>query len=222
MGKLKTYRGFEDLPVYNFYQIISERDFRYFYKGYLKGNSLEISEDEELELVDRFQKVFDERVEYTNDTKTREYYRKLAEISDLEMKLFRIQNTFNVLIDIEFESEYFDKFVKDFEEEGYKYTTEIISKIEVPFYFKWLKGKIRGFRTKVKVKKSQYKDILTPPTRETGVKFDLMKEKILLEEILNRSININKCSIKEWSALVIRASEKAKANKAQIEKIKSR
>ena len=49
-----------------------------------------------------------------------------------------------------------------------------------------------------------------------------MKEKILLEEALNRVIDIYICPVKEWCALVIRAEEKAESQKAQLERIKSK
>lgn len=218
-----TYKGFEDIPVHNFYKIVEESDVRWFFKGYYKGKEIELSEDDEITLLDRYKKVYDDRINYTNDVKSKEYYRKLIDISKLETKLFRMQNSFDVLTLLDVDAKYSIEFIEYFEQEGYKFNGKVIdleTKIE---YLKWLKGKIKGFNTKVKAKKLEYKDVLEPKKIEGATaKFDLVKEKIILEEALSRVIDIYTCPLIEWSAIIIRAEEKARIQKAHTEKIKNK
>jgi hypothetical protein len=222
MGKVKTFLGFEDLPVFNFYKMAEAKDMRWFYKKFRTDKSIKIEEKETLELIERYKEVYDERIAYTNDVKTTEYFRKLNEVSNLETKLFRLTSGFNALTDIKLEHRLFKEYVLYFkEDEGYVFTKEITTEEEREEYLLWLKGRIKGFKTKVKVKKSNYADILKPDeVTHKNAKFDIIKEKILLQETLGITIDVYKCPLIEWCAMVMRAEEKSKEAKKQIEKIK--
>ena len=84
MAKQLTYFGFEDLPVYNFYKISETADIRWFYKSFRGDRGIKVSDEDSIELLDRYKETYDERVKYTNDVKSIEYYRKLTEVSNLE------------------------------------------------------------------------------------------------------------------------------------------
>ena len=224
MNKDKIYLSFEDLPVYNFYKIVETSDMRWFYEKFRTDKSLILSDDELLELATRYTDIYDERIKYTNDTKSLEYYRKLNEMSDLESKLFRISSAFDVLIDMNSNSDLFSEYVTYFnEDEGFVYSKEIDTKEKALDYIKWLRVKINGFRTKVKVKKSNYADILKPADiNSKNANFDIVKEKILLQESLAISINIYTCPLIEWCAMIMRAEEKSVQAKKELDKIKNK
>lgn len=223
MAKQLTYLGFEDIPVFNFYKIAETTDVRWFYKNFRSDRSIKISVDESLELLDRYKETYDERVKYTNDVKSIEYYRKLTEVSDLETKLFRMTSGFNVLVDMPFDHKLFSKYLEYFGQEGYVYKDEIIDEKSKSDCLKWLQTKIKGFKTKVNVKKANYADVLKPKEVTTeNAKFDVVREKILLQESLGVTINIYKCPLIEWCAMLVRAEEKAADAKRQIEKIKQK
>ena len=222
---MKSYLGFEDIPVYNFYKIAETSDMRWFYKKFRTNRDIQISEKENIALTLRYKEVYKKRVEYTNDLKTQEYYRKLGEVSDLETKLFRLTSGFNALIVIKLSNPLFSQYVEYYkEDEGYNYKKEIKTKEERLKYLSWLQSKIKGFSTKVKVKKANYSDILKPKeVTEQNSKFDVIKEKILLQESLGGiHIDIYKCPLIEWCAMIMRAEEKSKDAKKQIEKIKQK
>jgi hypothetical protein len=221
MGKQKTYMGFEDIPVYNFYKISDTSDFRWFYKKFYKEMTLELSQEELVILIQRYKDIYDERIKYTNDTKSLEYYRKLNEVSDLETKYYRISSTYDILENIPLENHYFLEFITYYEEDGFIWKNKVVDEESRLEYLKWLKGKIRGFNTKLNATKINYKDILEKPKQEDGSGFDLMKEKILLEEVMERSINIYKCSLKEWCAIIMRAEEKAASIRKSTSKVKN-
>jgi len=224
MSKGKSFIGFEDIPVFNFYKIAETMDMRWFYKKFRSDKKIIITEEESSLLTIRYKEIYDERIKYTNDIKTSEYYRKLNEISKLETKLFRLTSSFDVLTEIKLENILFNEFVVYFkEDEGFYFEKEITSKKIRAEYLLWLKNKIKGFTTKVNVKKSNYADILKPDEVTTkNAKFDIIKEKILLQEALTMTIDIYKCPLIEWCAMVIRAEEKSKDVKKQIEKIKNK
>lgn len=222
---MKSYLGFEDIPVYNFYKIAETSDMRWFYKKFRTNRDIQISEKENIALTLRYKEVYKKRVEYTNDLKTQEYYRKLGEVSDLETKLFRLTSGFNALIVIKLSNPLFQQYVDYYkEDEGYDYKKEIKTKEERLKYLSWLQSKIKGFNTKVKVKKANYSDVLKPKeVTEENSKFDVIKEKILLQESLGGiNIDIYKCPLIEWCAMIMRAEEKSKDAKKQIEKIKQK
>tara|TARA_R110002167_G_scaffold241725_3_gene446982 strand:+ start:2246 stop:2923 length:678 start_codon:yes stop_codon:yes gene_type:complete len=224
MANLKTYLGFEDIPVYNFYKIAETGDMRWFYKKFRSNKDIEVSENDIFILSERYKEVYSARVKYTNDVKSIEYYRKLVEISDLETKLFRIQSAFNVLTKIELDNKFFKEYVEYFAEyEFYIFEKEInTEKIRIE-YLEWLQIKIKGFSTKVKVRKALYKDILEPEKiTEENAKFDSIREKILLQEALSLSIDIYTCPLIEWCAMIIRAEEKAVQAKKEVDKIKNK
>jgi hypothetical protein len=224
MSKIKTYLGFEDIPVYNFYKIAETSDMRWFCKKFRTNKDIKLSEDETVDLTERYKEVYDDRVKYTNDVKTIEYYRKLNELSDIETKLFRLTSAFDVLSDTELKHELFSEYVTYFEEdEGYNFIKEITTDELRTEYLKWLSNKIKGFRTKVAVKKSNYSDILKPADiNSKNANFDIIKEKILLQESLAITIDVYKCPLIEWCAMIMRAEEKSKESKKQVEKIKSK
>ena len=224
MSKNKTYLNFEDLPVYNFYKIVETSDMRWFYKKFRSEKDIVISEDEVFELANRYKDIYDERVKYTNDVKSLEYYRKLNELSDLETKLFRITSAFDVLIDMKVDSSLFFEYVTYFnEDEGFIYSKEIEDEETALNYIEWLRIKIKGFRTKVSVKKSNYADILKPADiNSKNANFDIVKEKILLQESLVLSIDIYTCPLIEWCAMIMRAEEKSIQAKKDLDKIKNK
>lgn len=224
MAKLKTYLGFEDIPVYNFYKIAETGDMRWFYKKFRSNKDIEVSENDFITLSEKYKSTFSDRIEYTNDVKSIEYYRKLEEISNLEIKLFRMTSAFNVLTKIELDNKFFKEYVEYFADyEFYTFEKEINTEKLKEEYFKWLQIKIKGFKTKVNVRKALYKDILEPEkvTKENA-KFDIVKEKILLQEALSLSIDIYTCPLIEWCAMIIRAEEKAVQAKKEVDKIKNK
>lgn len=224
MSKNKIYLSFEDLPVYNFYKIVETSDMRWFYEKFRSDKDFTLSEDELLKLSTRYKNIYDERIKYTNDTKSLEYYRKLNEMSDLETKLFRITSAFDILIDMKVDSNLFSEYVIYFnEDEGFVYSKEIDNKETALEYIEWLRREIKGFRTRVKVKKSNYADILKPADiNSKNANFDIVKEKILLQESLVLSIDIYTCPLIEWCAMIIRSEEKSIQAKKDLDKIKNK
>jgi hypothetical protein len=224
MSKTKTYLSFEDIPVYNFYKISEDSDMRWFAKDFRGDRDIKLLEEEIIELVERYKDIYDERIKYTNDTKTLEYYRKLNDLSDLETKLFRLTSAFDVLTDIKLEHELFSEYVTYFkEDEGYVFLKEITTNELRKEYLLWLSKKIKGFKTKVSVKKANYSDVLKPADiNSKNANFDIVKEKILLQESLGITIDIYKCPLIEWCAMIMRAEEKSKDSKKQLDKIKSK
>lgn len=224
MGKQKTYLGFDDLPTYNFYKIAETTDVRWFYKSFRKNRNLELTDEESIILIDRYKETYDARIKYTNDVKSAEYYRKLTEISNLETKLFRMTSAFDILVGMPFDHKLFKDYVTYFkEDEGYGIDCVVTSEETKDKYLGLLQRKIKGFRTKLNVKKSNYSDILKPEeVTSENEKFDIIREKILLQESLGVNIDIYKCPLIEWCAMLVRAEEKSVSAKKQIEKIKQK
>jgi hypothetical protein len=224
MAKQKTYEGFEDIPVYNFYKIAETSDMRWFYKKFRNDKSIEVTEDEISLLYEKYKVIYDARIKYTNDVKSAEYYRKLIEISDLETKLFRITSAFNVFNKMDLEHKLFKDYVTYFKEcEFFDFTKEINTEELRNEYLNWLQKKIKGFGTKVKVRKALYKDILEPKkVTEENANFDVVREKVLLQESLSLNIDIYSCPLIEWCAMIIRAEEKSVEAKKEIQRIKNK
>jgi hypothetical protein len=225
MSLKNTYIGFEDIPVNNFYQISKTGDLRWFYKSFSGDRDLKISEQDNISLADRYKKVYDDRIKYTNDVRSAEYYRKLNELSNLTTKLFRITSAFDVLIDLKTDSQIFLDYIKYFkEDEKFNDFKEIKNDKDILEYINWLRLKIRGFKTLVAVKESNYSDVLKPKEIKNENKaFDIVKEKLILQESLgNVSINIYTCPLIEWCAMIMRAEEKSIESKKQLDKIKNK
>lgn len=221
---MKTYLGFEDIPAYNFYKITETSDVRWFLKKFRNNRDLVISEEESIQLAERYKEVYDARIKYTNDVKSIEYYRKLNEVSDLETKLFRLTTAFDSLIDIPFHNKLFKEYLNYFKDsENFSYTKDVETEEEALEYVNWLGSQIKGFKTKVAVKKSNYSDILKPVNvNEKNANFDIVKEKIILQESLSIMIDVYKCPLIEWCAMIIRAETKAEDSKRQIDNIKNK
>jgi len=223
MAKLKTYEGFEDIPVYNFYKIAETTDVRWFYKEFKNDKSIEISDTDIVKLLDKYKETYDSRIKYTNDVKSIEYYRKLTEISNLESKLYRITSAFNVLKEMHLNSKHLHGYIEYFKKEGFVFKDEVNDYDSMNYYFKFIEEKVKGFGTKVKVRKALYKDILEPKkVTAENAKFDVVREKILLQEALGLSIDIYTCPLIEWCAMIIRAEEKAVQAKKEVDKIKNK
>ena len=221
---MKTYLGFEDIPVYNFYKIVETSDMRWFYRDFRTERNIKVSDDDLKKLIDRYKLVYDDRVKYTNDVKSLEYYRKLNEISDLETKLYRITSAFDVLIDIKVDSNLFSEYVTYFkEDEGFSYSQEIKDDKTAVLYVDWLRNRIKGFETRVAVKKSNYSDVLKPvDINSKNANFDIIKEKILLQESLLVTIDVYTCPLIEWCAMVLRAEQKSVNAKKELDRIKNK
>lgn len=213
-----TYLGYEDIVTRNFYKISETSDLRWFYKDFDGSEGKELKDEQTVELAARFKQIFLDRIDYLDDYKTKEYYRKLIEVENMRMKLYRVSNTFNLLKDIPFKNEYFQKFVQDLKEEGFKFGKDV-KRNEKTVYLKLMQSRVKGFKTKLSALKLEYKDILEP--KEAGKKLDLTREMIILQEVLpEQRIDINKDPLKLWDGYVKRAGEKAKENKQQMAKIK--
>lgn len=213
-----TFLGYEDIIVRNFYKISETSDFRYFFKDFDGVNNKELTNKENLTFADRFKQIFLDRIEYLDDYKTKEYYRKLNEVEILKMKVYRISQTVKTISEIPLKNKYFEKFVQDLKEEGLKFGKPIKTEAERIVYLKLMASKIKGFNTKLSALKLEYKDIFKPKKEQ---KQDLVKEMIVLQEIHpNQRIDINKMTLQHWDGLVKLAQEKNKENKQQMEKIK--
>ena len=214
-----TYLGYEDIVVKNFYKISETSDFNWFFKGFDGTNEREFTIPEAKILSARFKQIFLDRIEYLDDHKTKEYYRKLIEVENVKMKLYRVQNTFNTMKDIPLENEYFEQFVQDLKEEGLKFGKPVKTEDERTIYLKLMQSRVRGFKTKLSALQMEYKDILEP--KEAVKKFDLTREMIILQEVLpEQRINISKDPLKLWDGYVRRAGEKAKEQERILSKSK--
>jgi len=214
-----TYLGYEDIIVRNFYKISETGDLRWFYKDYEGIDREELKDSENEELAGRFKQIFIDRIDYLDDYKTKEYYRKLIEVENVRMKLYRVQNTFNTMKDIPLENEYFEQFVQDLKAEGFKFGKPVTTEDERIVYLKLMSSKIKGYKTKLSALKLEYKSDLEP--KENVKKFDLMREMIILQEVLpEQRINIGKDPLKLWDGYVRRAGEKAKEQKQILSKSK--
>ena len=225
MSLANTYIGFEDIPVNNFHQTSKTGDLRWFYKSFSGNRDLKISQLDNASLAERYKEVYDDRIKYTSDVKSTEYYRKLNEISDLESKLFRIGSAFDILIDLKTDSKVFLDYVKYFkEDEKFNDFKDIKNDKDRLDYIKWLSFKIKGFKTALAVKKSNYSEVLKPKEAEKqNSSFDIVKEKLILQESLgNVYINIYTCPLIEWCAMILRAEEKSIESKKQLDKIKNK
>ena len=224
MGLMKTYMGFEDIPVNNFYKIAETGDLRWFYKSFLEDRSIKTSDFQLKELAERYKNIYDARIKYTNDVKSTEYYRKLNEISDLKAKLFRISCAFDVVIDLEPRSDIFLKYIEYFKEcEFFTYLEELKTDQDFLHYINWLRIKIKGFKTRVAITESNYSDVLKPSSINSEKdQFDIVKEKVLLQESLGIAINIYTCPLIEWCAMMLRAEEKSIESKRQLDKLKNK
>lgn len=202
-----TYKGYRDIPVFNFYEILETNNLSWFKKDY-DGEDDELSNEEISNLTDRFHNIYEDRIAYLGDANTEQHFRKLAEINSLEQKIYRISNTCKIITQIPFKSEWFDKFVQDLKDEGFKFGKPVKTEEDKVRYFKFLEQKIKGERNRLKLKKLQNKDILSP---EKKVKIDLVRDKVIIEEILSpKSINLRTTPLQEWDVLCKRAEQKSK------------
>ena len=214
-----TYLGYDDIAVKNFYKISETSDFNWFYKDFQGVDGKDFEDKESIKFAERFKQIFLDRIEYLDDHKTREYYRKLTEVGNLEMKVYRIGNTLHTLKDIPLKNEYFQKFVEDLKQDGLKFGKPVKFKKDRIVYLKLMDSIVKGIRTKLSALKLEYKDILEP--KEASKKFDLTREMIILQEVLpEQRINVNTDPLKLWDGYVKRAGEKAEENKKQMAKIK--
>ena len=202
------YKGYRDLPTFNFYEIIETSNLNWFKKGY-DGEEIELTPDETESYLKRFHQIYEDRIAYLGDVKTEQYFKKLAEVNSLETKIFRITNTCKVIVQIPLKNEWFVKFVDDLKEEGFKYGKPIETEDERLSYFKWLESKLKGERNKLNLKRILYKDILVKEKQQA--KTDLVRDKVIIEEILApKSIDLRIMPLQEWDVLCKRAEEKTK------------
>ncbi len=214
-----TYLGYEDIIVRNFYKISETGDLRWFYKDYEGIDGKELKDAQTVELGARFKQIFLDRIDYLDDYKTKEYYRKLIEVQNAKMKLYRLLNTLKLVKEIPLKNEYFQKFVQDLKEEGLKFGKPVKTNKDREIYLKLMESKVKGFKTKVSALKLEYKDVLEP--EEASKKFDLTNEMIILQEVLpEQRININKDPLKLWDAYAKRAKEKVKKQEQILSKNK--
>ena len=214
-----TYLGYEDIAVKNFYKISETSDFNWFYKDFQGVDGKEFTDKENVTYAERFKQIFLDRIEYLDDYKTKEYYRKLIEVGNLEMKVYRLGNTLHTLKGIPFKNEYFKKFVDDIKKDGLKYRKKLRFKKDGVEYLKYMDSALKGVKTKLSALKLEYKDVLE--LKKETKKFDLNREMIILQEVLpEQRINVNTDPLKLWDGYVKRAGEKAEENKRQMAKIK--
>ncbi len=214
-----TYLGYDDIAVKNFYKISETSDFNWFFKDFEGVNGKTLKDKQIETLGARFKQIFLDRIEYLDDHKTKEYYRKLIEVENVKMKLYRLQNTYNTIKDIPLKSEYFEQFVQDLKAEGLKFGKPVKTEEERTIYLKLMSSKVKGYKTKLSALKLEYKDVLEP--KEASKKFDLTREMIILQEVLpEQRINISKDPLKLWDGYVKRAGEKAKEQERILSKSK--
>ena len=214
-----TFIGYDDIIVKNFYKISETSDFNWFFKEFEGVEGKKLTDKQNLTFAQRYKQIFLDRIEYLDDVKTKEYYRKLNEVEILKMKVYRLANTLTTLNDIPLNNEYFEKFVQDLKEEGLKFGKPVKTEAERKSYLKLMDSKVKGWKTKLSVLKLEYKDVLEQ--KKEDKKFDLVKEMIVLQEALpEQRININKTPLKLWDGYIRRAGEKAAENKKQMAKIK--
>lgn len=197
---MNYYQRYDDIPVYNFYAVLENGDIR----NMLYNFNDEI--DNEQLLVDVFHKIYEDRIDYLDDNGIKIQYQIKGRLNSMEMQLVRLSNDYGVLKNLAYGSKYWLLFAQEVVEEGITIKSENKSD-----YLHKLDKQIKGFKNKIKAFKIQNKEYLVD---KDGTPIDLIKEKLLLKEVLpNQEINIKKTSLKEWDALHKLARERIKHKK---------
>ncbi|MCB0743509.1 MAG: hypothetical protein KDC67_06370 [Ignavibacteriae bacterium] len=205
-----TYKGYDDLPTHNFYEIASKGDLGWFFKDY-DGDGKEIEQETKEILAKRFHSIYDERIAYTGNVNTEHYFKVANDIIKLENKLMRIENALMCFETMSIKSEFFQQYVDYFKEEGIM-SGEVKTEKEKESYITTIKNKKSGFRNKLKLLKFNNKDILDAFKDKSEKEVDILRLKILLEESLDLKyrLDLKTIPIKEFDALHKRAEQKRK------------
>lgn len=201
------YKGYSDLPTFNFYEIIETANLNWFFKDY-NGEDVEMEQDVREGFTQKMYDIYDERIEYLGDVKTEMYFKKLAEIDALQTKYQRVIILCSTIVQIPLKNKYFIQYVDELKEEGFKFGKPVTTIEEKGIYFDFLDSKLKGLKNKLNIKKAQNKEFLVDTNKKRA---DLVRDKIILNEIIpNQIIDLRVTPIKEWDALCKRASEKTK------------
>ncbi len=203
---MKIYKTCRELMIFNFYEILETKDYRYLIKGY---EDIEITDKEvkELGLYEIWVKIFKEYIDLKDDKTIRLSFKKKYQIAKLETKRTFGANLLRLLL-IQTEDIKIDETIEQLNAWGFKIKKRTNEEIELVL------RQLKSLKSSITIKKVAYEKEFNK--EQKNEKIDLDRQIYGMEQILDMKYHILKkhTTVKEFATISKMAIEKAKKQKS--------
>ena len=188
------YSSTEDITVERFYRILQTKDYRYMVKGWQKGDDLELSEEEIIDLSKSFSDIKDGYTDSLSGGKGLSDLFILGQIGDLEVEVMVVGSLISIL------HKHSSEAIKS-ELREWKYPDDVEGAFK----------KLKSTKFRLKMMKSKNKHLLESDQDDSEVQYDLYKDVVMLEQALGyQNIDPTTMVLAKWVEYIKVAEEKNK------------
>lgn len=206
---LKYYRNCDELPIFNFYKVLEEKDFNYLYPEFDGFNDIE--KHNEIESV--WKKIYDQYIDLSGDKTTMAYYELMGDIMYLKTRYKVVASLLSVLATSAMEKEVVDLYITELKRWDYsikanKPLTEELERMVL---------QLRRSENKIRIKESELEDIKKENSGKED--FTLIQQQVKLEQALNRNeIDVRRVSVSKWIVMMNEVKEIKEQQRKQQQK----
>tara|TARA_R110000782_G_scaffold66208_1_gene134405 strand:- start:363 stop:992 length:630 start_codon:yes stop_codon:yes gene_type:complete len=193
---LNYYRNCDEIPIYNFYKVLQEKDYNYLYPKFDGYNAVEHHDD----IEKTWKKIYDEYVDLSGDKTTMQYYELMGDILHLTTRYKVVSALLTILATSAMEKEVTLLYIAELKSWDYVINTKNPFEKEIEKMVLQLKQS----ENKIRIKESKLEEL--KKENSSGESFTLTEQQVALELALNKNeIDIKKVSVSKWIAMMSRA-----------------
>jgi hypothetical protein len=195
---LNYYKNCDELPIYNFYKVLEEKDFNYLYPNFDGYNAVEKHQDIEKE----WKRIYKEYLVLSGDKTTLEYYELIGDVMYLTTRYKVVSALLTILATSAMEKEVISLYVAELKSWEYVINTNNSFEKEMEKMVVQLKQS----ENKIRIKESKLEEL--KKENSSGENFTLIQQQVKLEQALNRNeIDVKKVSVSKWIVMMNEVKE---------------
>tara|TARA_R110000822_G_scaffold2062_1_gene9738 strand:- start:243 stop:878 length:636 start_codon:yes stop_codon:yes gene_type:complete len=195
---LNYYRNCDELPIFNFYKVLEEKDFNYLYPKFDGYNAVEKHSD----IEETWKEIYEEYLDLSGDKTTLEYYELIGDIMYLTTRYKVVSALLTILATSTMEKEVTLLYVAELKNWDYVINTKN------PFEKEMEKMviQLRQSENRIRIKESKLEEL--KKENSSNENFTLVKQQVKLEQALSRNeINIKTVSVSKWIEMMNEVKE---------------
>ena len=173
---LKYYRNCDEIPIYNFYKVLQEKDYNHLYPEFDGYNSVEHHDD----IEKTWKKIYDEYVDLSGDKTTMQYYELMGDILHLTTRYKVVSALLTILATSAMEKEVTLLYIAELKSWDYVINTKNPFEKEIEKMVLQLKQS----ENKIRIKESKLEEL--KKENSSGESFTLTEQQVALELALNK------------------------------------
>lgn len=201
---MKYYKNCDELPIYNFHEILKNNDLNFLVVGYEQSDEIELDD----KASGLWSEIYEEYIDLTGDNTLKVYYEVLQDLMFLKTRYSVVSGLLVNVSTMQLTEDIFTKYISELRSWGYKINVnkplanEINRKVR----------QLRASENKIRIKENELESLRSK--RDHGDNMTLITQSVKMEQALSRNnIDIKTTVVSKWVAMIKEIKEINEANR---------